>query len=153
MTAKEYLRQAHRLDNRINSCITEAGRLREMACSIGSPGFEEHHNPNRPTEAPFVRALEKVWRLEEQIDLEIDCLVDLKEQMRTAIEAVPDPDERMVLRCRYIHNLTWERIADELHAGYSSIRRWHESALKHFVMPQDPICIEKTAKMSRFGTT
>lgn len=46
MTAKEYLRQAYRLDHRIDSDITEMERLREMACSIGSPGFEEHYDPN-----------------------------------------------------------------------------------------------------------
>lgn len=141
MTAKEYLRQAYRLDHRIDSDIAEMERLREMACSVGSPGFEEHHNPNRPTEAPFVRALEKVWRMEEKINTEIDRLVDLKAQIRGVIEAVSDPNERMVLRYRYIHNMTWERIGDELHAGETSIRRWHASALAHVVLPENPIII------------
>lgn len=141
MTAKEYLRQAYRLDHRIDSDIAEMERLREMACSVGSPGFEEHHNPNRPTEAPFVHALEKVWRMEEKINAEIDRLVDLKAQIRGVIEAVSDPNERMVLRYRYIHNMTWERIGDELHAGETSIRRWHASALAHVVLPENPIII------------
>ena len=141
MTAKEYLRQAYRLDHRIDSDITEMERLREMACSIGSPGFEEHYNPNHATEAPFVRALEKVWKMEEKINGEIDRLVDLKAQIRSVIEAVSDPNERMVLRYRYIHNMTWEQIGDELHAGESSIRRWHGEALTHVVLPEDPIMI------------
>lgn len=141
MTAKEYLRQAYRLDHRIDSDITEMERLREMACSIGSPGFEEHYDPNHTTEAPFVRALEKVWKMEEKINGEIDRLVDLKAQIRSVIEAVSDPNERMVLRYRYIHNMTWERIGDELHAGETSVRRWHASALAHVVLPNDPIII------------
>ena len=41
MTPKEYLKQAYRLDQKINSDIAEAARLREMASSVGSPGFEE----------------------------------------------------------------------------------------------------------------
>ena len=57
------------------------------------------------------------------------------------IEAVSDPNERMVLRYRYIHNMTWERIGDELHAGETSIRRWHASALAHVVLPENPIII------------
>ena len=141
MTAKEYLKQAYRLDHRIDSDIAEMERLREMACSVGSPGFEEHHNPNRPTEAPFVRALEKMWAMQEKINAEIDRLVDLKAQMRGVIEAVPDTDERMVLRYRYIHNMTWEQIGDELHADKSTVRRWHGSALQHVVMPEDPVII------------
>ena len=53
MTVKEYLHQAYRLDHRIDSDIAEMERLRGMACSVSSPGFEEHYNPNRPTDAPF----------------------------------------------------------------------------------------------------
>ena len=141
MTAKEYLKQAYRLDHRIDSDIAEMERLREMVCSVGSPGFEEHHNPNRATEAPFVRVLEKVWLMEEKINAEVDRLVDLKAQMRTVIEAVPNTDERMVLRYRYIHNMTWERIGDELHADKSTVRRWHGAALAHVVLPDNPIVV------------
>lgn len=141
MTVKEYLRQAYRLDHRIDSDISEMERLREMACSIGAPGFEEHYDPNHPTEAPFIRALEKVWKLEEKINAEIDRLVDLKAQMREVIEAVSDPDERMVLRYRYIHNMTWEKIGDVLHADRTTVYRWHNTAIRHVVLPDDPIQI------------
>ena len=141
MTAKEYLKQAYRLDHKIDSDIAEMERLREMACSIGAPGFEEHYDPNHQTEAPFIRALEKVWKLEEKINAEIDRLVDLKAQMRGVIEAVSDPDERMVLRYRYIHNMTWEKIGDTLHADRTTVYRWHNTAIRHVTLPDDPIQI------------
>lgn len=141
MTAKEYLRQAYRLDNRINSDIAEMERLQEMAGSVGSPGFEEHYNPNRPNEAPFVRCLEKVWDLEQKINSEIDRLIDLKAQMREVIATASNADEQMVLRYRYIHNMTWEQIGDELHADRTTVYRWHNSALNHVTLPEDPIRI------------
>ena len=65
MTSKEYLRQAYRLDHRINSDIKEMERLRDMAGSVSSPSLEERHNPDRPTEAPFVRCIMRVMELEE----------------------------------------------------------------------------------------
>ena len=37
MTAKEYLRQAYRLDHRINSDLAELERLRDMEGSISLP--------------------------------------------------------------------------------------------------------------------
>ena len=40
MTAKEYLSQAYRLDQRIDSNIAEITRLREMACGISSPSWD-----------------------------------------------------------------------------------------------------------------
>lgn len=49
MTPKEYLRQAYRLDHRINSDIAEMERLQEMVGTVSSPSLEEHYNPNRPT--------------------------------------------------------------------------------------------------------
>lgn len=141
MTPKEYLRQAYRLDQKINSDIAEAARLREMASGVGSPGLEEHYNPNRPTEAPFARTLEKVWEMEQEINDEIDKLVDLKEQIRTVIDKVENPDEQMVLRYRYIHNYTWEQIGDALFADERTIRRWHGRGLQHIKVPDDCIII------------
>ncbi|MBQ1819553.1 MAG: DUF1492 domain-containing protein, partial [Bacteroidales bacterium] len=126
---------------RINSDIAEVERLRIMARSVNSPGFEAHYDPNHGAEAPFIRCLEKVWQMEEKINAEIDKLVDLKQQMRLAIGTVTNADEQMVLRYRYIHNKTWEQIGDELHADKSTVRRWHGAALQHIRVPEDPIII------------
>ncbi len=141
MTNKEYLRQAYRLDHKINSDIEEVARLREMASSISSPALGDKVQTSRKGDAPFVRSVEKILLLEEKINREIDLLVDLKSQMRYVIAAVPDTDERMVLRYRYIHNLTWEQIGNELNADKSTIRRWHGSALTHVTLPDNPIKI------------
>ncbi len=141
MTNKEYLRQAYRLDQKINSDIEEITRLREMASSISSPVLGDKVQTSRTGEAPFVRSVEKILMLEEKINREIDILVDFKEQMRDVIASVPDTDERMVLRYRYIHNLTWEQIGNELNADARTIRRWHGNALLHVVLPETPIKI------------
>lgn len=141
MTNKEYLRQAYRLDQKINSDIEEVARLREMARSISSPALGDKVQSSTSGDAPFVRSVEKILQLERKINREIISLVDLKNQMRDVIAAVSDTDERMVLRYRYIHNLTWEQIANELNADARTIRRWHGSALAHIVLPEDPVII------------
>ena len=141
MTNKEYLRQAYRLDQRISSDIEEVGLLREMASSISTPSAAEKVQTSRNGEAPFVRSVEKILALEDTINREIDLLVDLKEQMRDVIAAVPDTDERMVLRYRYIHSLTWEQIGQEMNADERTIRRWHGNALQHVVLPENPVVI------------
>ena len=61
--------------------------------------------------------------------------------MRDVIAAVSDTDERMVLRYRYIHNLTWEQIGDELNADRTTVYRWHNLALRHVILPEKPIRI------------
>lgn len=132
MTSKEYLKQAYRLDQRIKSDIEELGRLRETVAGAGSPGFEEHRNPNRPTEAPYVQGVERICEMEEKINAEIDRFVDLKEQIRMMIERMDDPDEQMVLRYRYIHNYIWEDIASEMNYSLRWIYKIHSKALDSF---------------------
>lgn len=141
MTNKEYLRQAYRLDQKINSNIEEVAHLREMASSILIPSPGVRVQTSRSGEAPFVRSVEKILEMEEEINRELDLLVNLREQMRAVIAAVPDTDERMVLRYRYIHNLTWEQIGNELNADERTIRRWHGNALLHVTMPENPVII------------
>ena len=137
MTPKEYLKQAYRLDHRINSDIAELGRLREMSTSISSPSLGEKVQTNRNTDAPFVKCLERIYSLEEKINEEIDLLVNLKEEIRSVIDMVSNTDERKVLRYRYIHNYTWEQIGDVLGADSRTVRRWHGQALGHVTLPEN----------------
>lgn len=137
MTPKEYLKQAYRLDHRINSDIAELGRLREMSTSISSPSLGEKVQTNRNTDAPFVKCLERIYSLEEKINEEIDLLVNLKEEIRSVIDMVSNTDERMVLRYRYIHNYTWEQIGDVLGVDSRTVRRWHGQALGHVILPEN----------------
>ncbi|MCD8107282.1 MAG: RNA polymerase subunit sigma-70 [Oscillospiraceae bacterium] len=140
MTAKEYLSQEYRLDQRINSDIAELSRLRTMSKSISSSGYEEKYGQKR-AEAPFVKQVEKIVLLENMVNAEIDRLVELKAQIRLTIDTVSDTNERMVLRMRYIENKTWEKIGLEMFADSRTVRRWHGNALNHVVMPENPIKI------------
>ncbi len=142
MTIRDYLSQAYRLDQKIDSNIREVSTLRKMMGSISSPVLGDKVQTSRPEEAPFVRSIEKIMALEEKINSEIDLLVSLKEQIRGVIAAVPDTDERMVLCYRYVHNLTWEEISDELDESVSTVKRRHRSALDHAVLPEKFIQIE-----------
>ena len=141
MTAKEYLRQAYRLDQKINSDLEEVAALREMASSVSSPQLSERVQTSRKGDAPFVRCLEKIIELEDKINKEIDLLVELKKEIRTVITTVEETDERMVLKYRYVHNYTWEQIGNELHADARTVRRWHGKALLHVVLPENPITV------------
>ena len=141
MTAKEYLHQAYRLDQRINSDIKELHRLREMSTSISSPTEKDKVQTSQNTDAPFVKWVFKIHELEEKIDAEIHLLVELKEELRNVIQTVENTDEQMVLRYRYIHNMTWEEIADQLYVDARTARRWHGAGLKNVKLPINPVKI------------
>ena len=82
MTVKEYLGQAYLLDKRIKSDTLELEELRLMSQTISSPGFEEHYNATKNTDAPYVRTLEKMMDMESKIMTEMNLLLSLKEQIQ-----------------------------------------------------------------------
>ena len=139
MTVKEYLRQAYLLDQRIKSYSIECDELRQMAQSISSPGFEEHYNASKNTDAPYIRTLEKLWDMEEKVLREQENLVCLKAQIREVIAQVDNPEQQAVLRYRYIHNYSWPRIADIVLVDETTVRRWHNKAISKINLPENAI--------------
>lgn len=141
MTAKEYLGQAYRLENKINLQKRRIEELQELATSVSSPGFEEHYNASRNTDAPFVKTIERIMEYQEEADKRISLLLDLREQMRCAINEMTNPDMSLVLEYRYIYNMPWSKIGDELFVDERTVRRWHNMALSQFKVPKNPIKI------------
>lgn len=136
MTAERYLSQAYRLDQRIQLDQAELDNLKTLAASVGSPGFEEHYNPNHPTDAPFVRTLERIWEMEQKISAELSQLIRLKQEILMVLAKVEDVDERLILTYRYLRNMRWTEIGEELGVSDRTIRRWHERALTHVIVPE-----------------
>ena len=142
MRAKEYLQQAYRLDKRINSHIRELGDLKQMAQGISSPRLVADKVQMSPSgDSPYVSALMRIWEMEERINAEIDLYIDLKAQVHSVLKQVTNPDQLMVLRYRYIHNYSWERIGEELLADRRTVIRWHDAALEKLILPENPIII------------
>lgn len=142
MNKKEYLRQAYLLDKRIKADMDEVVRLRELATSVSSLRYDrEYVQTTRSIEAPFVKALIRVMDLEAKINMEITLFISLKEQILEVISKLESVDEQMILRYRYMSNMTWEDIGNELHAGVRTVIRWHGNALEHLVFPENPIRI------------
>jgi RNA polymerase sigma factor (sigma-70 family) len=145
MTVKEYLGQAYLLDQRIRSYTIECDELRQMAESISSPGFEEHFNATKNTDAPYIRTLEKLWDMEETVLREQESLIDLKAQIREVISQVDKSEQQAVLRFRYIHNYSWPRIADELGVDRGTVQRWHNRAINKIILPENAIDLKKAS--------
>lgn len=135
MTAKEYLNQARHLDALIHCRLREIDYWRDLSSSVSGSRFEEHLNPNRPTEAPFVRCLEKIDEIQRCVEEKVAYLVELKEEVNAAIDKLEDRDEQLLLRYRYLDNCTWEEISHMLNVSLRSVHRIHSMALQHFSVP------------------
>ena len=140
-TIKEYLSQARRLDLRISDDMEELRNLRELRENISISAMSAKVQQSISGEAFFTGSIERIILLEEKLSREVSTLVALREQMLAVIAAVDSAEEQMVLRCRYLHNMTWEEISARMHAGRSTVRRWHCLALAHALLPEEPVRI------------
>lgn len=136
MTAKQYLRQAYRLNELINSDLAELEQLKVLSRSVSSPNLSGMPSSGtRKQEAPFVNAVMKIIELEKVIDAEIDRFVDLKKEIRDVINRVPDNSQKLVLKLRYIQFLKWESVAAEMDLSLKQVHRIHNEALKNVKLP------------------
>ena len=119
MTAKEYLGQAYRIDQRINSKLQQVDSLRSLTQKITASydGEVVSHTRNVTSlQDTIIRLMEA----EEELNRQIDELVDLKMDIARLIDQVHNESFRLILEKRYLCFLQWDQIAAEMH--YS--RRW-----------------------------
>ncbi len=136
MTAKEYLNQARHLDALINSRLREIDYWRDLSSSVSSTNFDGMpHSPNHPTEAPFVRCIEKIDEIQRNVEEKVAHLIQLRDEMNTQIDMMDSREEQTLLRYRYIDGFTWEEIARVLNVSLRTVHRIHGAALQNFIVP------------------
>ncbi len=144
MTAKEYLSQAYMLQSRIDKLTKDIEVLTEMTRSISAVCNDaDRVQTSKNTDAPFVKGIERLEELREQLTESMHLYVDLKEQIDTAIRSIPDVNGQIVIQRRYLTRERWEDIGDHLGVSRTTVYRWAVRALENLVMPENPIKIEK----------
>ena len=135
MTAKEYLSQAYRIDQRINSKLEQITSLRELAKKATSTLTDAPRSPNRGNQS-MENVIIKMIDLETEINADIDTLVDLKREIVTVIKGVESPEHQTLLELRYLCFKSWEQIAVDMGFNSKYIFHIHDSALIKVKVPQ-----------------
>lgn len=136
MTAKEYLGQAYRLDQRINSKLEQVMSLRTLATKATSTLSDTPPSGTRNVHR-MDDIIVKIVDLENEINHDIDNLVDLKREMVSVIKAVTDPELQTLLELRYLCFKSWEQIAVEMEYSIQHIFRLHDKSIKEIVLPSE----------------
>ena len=135
MTVKEYLSQAYRIDQRINSKLEQVTRLRENAANCTAT-LSDMPRPDSPNKQRMEETICKIVDLEREINADIDRLVDLKAEARKAINAVSDPVQQLILELRYLCYKPWLEIAETIGYSEATVYRLHGEALKNIAVPE-----------------
>ena len=128
MTAKEYLGQAYRLDQRINSKLEQVLSLRDLTTKATATMSDMPGGGSRNV-YKMQDIIGKIIDLENEINADIDQLVDLKRDIVAIIKAVENPEYQTLLELRYLCFKTWEQIAVDMGYELRWLYRLHHRAL------------------------
>ena len=134
MTAKEYLGQAYRLDQRIDAKLEQVSNLRALATKATAT-ISDMPRSSSPNLQHMESTILKIIDLEQEINEDIDRLVDLKKEITAAIKAVTAPEYQMVLELRYLFYKRWEEIAVSMNYTTANVFLLHGKALREIHVP------------------
>ena len=126
----EYLNQAYRVDQRINSKIEQIKSLRELATKATSTIVEDKVSSSSRYDK-MENAIIKIVDLENEINEDINDLVDLKVEVVKIIKEVKSTEEQMLLELRYLCFKSWEQIAVEMNYTIRHVYRVRDQAIKN----------------------
>ena len=128
MKIKEYLMQAYRIDQRINSKLEQIGALHDLATKATVTYSDMPKSPNR-SGSRIEDAIIKIIDLEDEINKDIDRLVDLKTDITHLIKNLDSHEYQIILEQRYLCFKSWEQISVDLGYSIQHTFRLHDAAL------------------------
>lgn len=129
--AKAYLNRIRFLEEMINEKIADRDATREMLYRI-TPVLKDDAVSFSGNQDKIGTGAAKLADYEAELDEMIDRLVDMKREIISQLEKLKDIDHYKVLKLRYVHCYTFERIATEMNYSYRGICYLHGRALQAF---------------------
>lgn len=124
---KRYLKSYKLLDNEIDNLLEEREKWIERASSISQ--VYSLVPKNKGTKDKIGTNIDKVIMIEEEINKKIDELIEIRNNIKTAIIKLENIDEKQVVSLRYLKGMTWNAISNKLYFGYRHVYKIHNRAL------------------------
>ena len=119
MTGKEYLSQAYRLNQSVNTKMEQIENLRALSEKVTASYGSEQVSHSRNV-ASMEDTVVRIVAAQEDLNRQLNRIVRLQVEISTLIDKVQNVNYSEILTKRYLRFMPWNRIASEM--GYS--RRW-----------------------------
>lgn len=128
MTKKEYLLQYKDAQREVDRLINERARWIARATKVTPTYTGMPHGDSG--EDRMQDAVERLSKVEDELNDKIDKLVELRWEIEAAIQTVGDERLRKVLKYRYIDDMTFKQIARKMSYDYYYVCHLHGEALE-----------------------
>ena len=129
VNAKQYMKQAYKLNEVIESDKEELEYLRSLSTSLSGNMSEEKVQSSMSNDK-ITNIIAKIIDLESEIHDEIEKLIEKKKEIRDTINKIENVNEKLVLKYRYLMFLQWDEIYKKMHYSARQVHRIHDSALE-----------------------
>lgn len=137
MNAKQYLKQAYKLNEKIKDKQERLDDLKAMSRSLGAMDYSKDKVQTSPSsDSSFANQVLQSIQLEAELQQDIDRLQRLKVEINRAVEQVKDVDCSIVLSKRYILMKTWEQISNEMDYSIPQLHRIHDRGIHMLIIPK-----------------
>lgn len=133
----KYLKQYRTNELETTRLQEELVRWDSKACKV-TTGFNS--TPAGGAGADKIQlCVEKIVEIQNQLTAQVIAGADLRSNIGSAIDSVPDIRLRQLLRYRYIDGMTWERVAVTMNYSWKQVCRMHGNALNVLECPTQPV--------------
>lgn len=133
MTAKEFLNRAYLIEKEIDSDVRELEEMKMLSETVSAVRYDkEVVQSSRIISDNMAETVAKITDMQEVLENEISRYIDIKSEIRDAIMMVEDNAERMLLKYRFLHFYSWEKIAAEMDYSVPQIYRIRKRAFRNF---------------------
>lgn len=134
MTAKEYLKQYHELNKKIEILCEKAARLRCSATRMPCGNIDGMpRSPTYKDGAPFTNIIDEIVQIEKEVDVLVDKRYNLKHQILDCVKQIENKDLRKLLVMRYLsrNRCCWTQIAEAIGVNVNTVKgKLHKKALR-----------------------
>ena len=125
MTAKEYLNQTFRLDQRINSKLERVEVLRALAQKV-TASYEREPVSHSRCAASMENTIHRLMEAEEELSQAINLLLEVS----AVIQKVKNLEYQLLLELRYLCFKSWSEIAVRMDLEERYVYKVHGRALQ-----------------------
>lgn len=131
MTIKNFFRSLRYAQISIQKKKEKIAELQILAESTGGIRYDKPHVVTSPSkEGGFENKTVKIADLQQKLEEDIDEMTGMLNKGLEYISTLEDPVDRLILTMRYINNMKWEEIAEEMGYSVDHVYYRHRHALK-----------------------
>lgn len=131
---KEYLMRYQTMALRINILTDQAQELQEMAVRT-TPFLSGMPGGGGPNIHKLEEGVERLMQAKERIAEALTQAMQIRQEIETVIESVPEEKLRYILQAKYLLGKSWGSMSDDLHMDERWLRRLHNRALAQLEIP------------------